>query len=39
MPFFISGVFGNEMQVFATDDESSMHFGGDDGTSEYSTTD
>lgn len=35
----ISGVFGNEMEVFAADDESSMHFGRDNGAGKYSTTD
>lgn len=39
MSLLISGVFGNEMEVFASDDESSMHFGRDNGASEYSTTD
>lgn len=38
MSLFISGVFGNKMKVFSSDDESSMHFGRDDGAGKNSTT-
>lgn len=27
MSLLVSGVFGNKVEVFSTDDESSMHFG------------
>lgn len=37
--FLVSGVLGDEVEVFATDDEGSMHFGGDDGAGEYTATD
>lgn len=35
----ISRVFGYEVEVFPTDDESSVHFGRDDGASENTTAD
>ena len=34
MALLISRIFGNEVEVFTTDDEGSMHFCRDDGTSE-----
>ncbi len=27
MSLLVSGVFGDEVEIFSTDDESSMHFG------------
>lgn len=39
MSLLVSGVLGDEVQVFATDDEGSMHFGGDDGAGEDTATD
>ena len=39
MSLLISGVFGNEVEVFAADDESSVHFGGNDGACEDTATD
>ena len=39
MTFLVSGVFGYEVKVFAANDESAVHFGGDDSTSEDTTTD
>ena len=39
MSLLISGVFGNEVEVFAADDESSVHFSGDDGACEDTATD
>ena len=38
MSFLISGVFGDEMKVLATDDEGSMHFGRNDGSSQDTST-
>jgi len=35
----ISGVFGNEVEVFAADDEGSVHLGGDNSASQDTTTD
>jgi hypothetical protein len=35
----IAGVFWNEVEVFATDDESSMHLGGDNSSGQDTTTD
>jgi hypothetical protein len=29
----VSGVLGDEMKVFSADDESAVHFGGDNGAS------
>lgn len=37
MSFLISGVLRYEVEVFATDDEGSMHFGGDHGSRENTT--
>ena len=34
MALLVSRIFRNEMEVFTTNDEGSMHFCGDDGTSE-----
>lgn len=39
MSLLISGVLGDEVQVFAADDESSVHFSGDDGACEDTATD
>ena len=35
----VSRVFGDEVEVFAADDESSVHFGGDDSASEDTAAD
>lgn len=35
----ISGVFGDEVEVFTTDHERSVHLGGDDGSSEDPSSD
>lgn len=37
--FLISRVLGNEMEVFATDDQSSVHFRGYDGAGKDTPTD
>ena len=34
MSLLISRVFGDEVQVFSADDESSVHLGGDNGASQ-----
>lgn len=34
MSLLVSGVFGDEVEVFPADDQSPMHFGGDDFASE-----
>ena len=34
----VSGVFRNEMEVLPADDESSVHFGGNDGASQDAAT-
>ncbi len=39
MSLLISGVFGDEVEVFAADDKGSVHFGGDDGACEDTATD
>ena len=39
MPFLISGVFGDEVKVFAADDEGAVHFRGDDSTGENTAAD
>jgi len=38
MSLLITGVFGDEMKVFATDDDCSVHLGRDDGSSENTAT-
>ena len=38
MPFLVSRVFGDEVKVFATDDQGAVHFRGDDGAGEDATT-
>ena len=38
MSFFVSGIFRDVMEVFATDDKSSMHFGRDDGAGQDTST-
>ena len=35
----VSGVFGDEVEVFSADDEGSVHLGGDDGSGQDTTTD
>lgn len=35
----VTGVFGDEVEVFSADDESSVHFGGDDGSGQDTATD
>ena len=35
----ISGVLGDEVKVFASDDDCSVHLGRDDGTSQDTATD
>jgi len=35
----ISGVFGDEVEVFSADDESSVHLGGNDCAGQDTTTD
>lgn len=30
MSLLVSGIFGNEVKVFSSDDDGSVHFGGDD---------
>ncbi len=35
----ISGVFGDKMEIFASDDKGSMHFGGDDGAGKDTAAD
>ena len=39
MAFLVSRVFGNEVKVFAANDESAVHFGGDDSSSEDTAAD
>ena len=39
MSLLISGVFGDEVEVFATDDEGSVHFGRHNGACEDTATD
>lgn len=39
MSFLVSGVFRHEMEVFASNDQRSMHLGRDDGAREDPTTD
>jgi hypothetical protein len=39
MPLLVSRVFGDEMEVFSTDDQCTMHFGGDDGASQDTASD
>jgi hypothetical protein len=36
---FVTRVLGYEMEIFAADDESSVHLGGDDGAGEDAATD
>jgi hypothetical protein len=35
----VTGILGNEVEVFATDDEGSVHLGGDDSAGEDTATD
>ena len=39
MSLLISGVFGDEVEVFAANDKGSVHFGGDDGACKNTATD
>jgi hypothetical protein len=39
MSLLVTSVLGDEVEVFSTDDEGSMHFGGDDSAGEDATTD
>ena len=39
MSLLVSGVLGDEVEVFAADDEGSVHFGRDNGASEDTPTD
>lgn len=39
MALLITGVLGDEVEVFAADDESSVHLGGDDGAGKDTTPD
>ena len=39
VPLFVSGVLGDEVEVFAADDDGTMHFCGDDGAGEDAATD
>lgn len=39
MPLLVARVFGHEMEVFATDDEGTVHFGRDDGAGENAAPD
>ncbi len=39
VPLFVSGIFGNEVEVFSADDEGSVHFGRDDGSGEDTAKD
>jgi hypothetical protein len=39
MSLLVAGVFGDEVEVFSTDDEGSVHFGGDDFAGEDAATD
>ena len=39
MTFFISGVFGDEVEVFAANDESAVHLSGDNSTGENTAAD
>ena len=38
MSFLITGVFRDEMEVFAADDDGAVHLRGNDGTGEDTTT-
>jgi hypothetical protein len=38
MSLLITGVFGDKVKVFAADDDCSVHFCGDDSSSEDTTT-
>lgn len=35
----VSGILGNEVKVFSSNDQCSMHFGGDDSAGKDTTTD
>lgn len=39
MSLLVTGVLGDEVEVFSTDDEGSVHFGGDDSAGEDATAD
>ena len=39
MSLLVSSILGNEMEIFATDDDGSVHLGGDDGSGKDTATD
>ena len=39
MSLLVSGVFGDEVEVFSADDEGSVHLGGHDGSGQDTATD
>ena len=39
MAFLVSRVFGDEVKVFAANDEGAVHLSGDDGTGENTAAD
>lgn len=39
MSLLITRIFGDEVEVFAADDQRSVHFGGDDGSGKNTSTD
>lgn len=39
MSFLVSGIFGDEVEVFTADDESSVHLGRDNGSGQDTATD
>ncbi len=39
MSFLVTSVLGNEVQVFAPNDECAVHFSGDDGSRQDTTAD
>jgi hypothetical protein len=39
VPLLVSGVLGDEVEILATDDESTVHLGGDDGSGQDTATD
>lgn len=39
VPLLVSGVFGDVVEVFAADDDGTVHLGGDDGAGQDTATD
>ena len=39
MAFLVTGVFGDEVEVLAADDQGAVHLGGDDGASKNTAAD